>query len=65
MDNKSVDKVRNLSFYNQDSGFLVTLIKTAESTGYYTDKPDGVDKYTVADVLMDITPVQITISPLK
>jgi cyanophycinase len=65
MDNKSADKVRNLSFYNQDSGFLVTLSKTDESTGFYTDKPDGVDKYTIADILMDITPVQITISPIK
>jgi cyanophycinase len=65
MDNKGADKVQNISFYTLDSGFLVSLTKTAESEGFYTDKPKGDDRYTVINILMDITPVQVTISPLK
>jgi hypothetical protein len=44
---------------------MVTLSKTPESEGYYTDEPDGEDHYTVAKLKMDITPVQVTVSPLK
>jgi cyanophycinase len=65
MDNKSAEKVQNISFYKPDSGFLVTLTKTDESTGFYTDKPNGEDRYTVTDVRMDITPVLVRVLPLK
>ena len=65
MDNKAVDKVTNLNFTDKDSGFLVTMSKTPESKGYYTDKPDGKDRYTVINVRMNIAPVKITITPLK
>jgi len=65
MDNKAVDKVTNLNFSDKDSGFLVTMSKTPESEGFYTDKPDGKDRYTVTNVRMDISPVEIIISPLK
>lgn len=65
IDNKGTGKVQNISFCNADSGFLVSLTKTAESEGFYTDKPNGDDRYTVTNILMDITPVQLTISPLK
>jgi len=65
MDNKGADTVHNVSFSDQNSGFLVTFYKTPESAGFYTDKPDGEDHYTVTDVRMDITPVQISITPIK
>jgi len=65
MDNKSADKVQNISFYKKDSGFRVTLSKNEESTGYYTDKPNGDDRYTISNVRMDITPVQIEISTMQ
>jgi cyanophycinase len=65
IDNKGADKVSNISFTDQESGFMVTLSKTPESEGYYTDEPDGEDHYTVAKLKMDITPVQVTVSPLK
>ncbi len=65
MDNKAVDKVTNLNFTDKDSGFLVSMSKTPESEGFYTDKPDGNDRYTVTKVRMDISPVEITITPLK
>ncbi|MFZ4704789.1 MAG: cyanophycinase [Bacteroidales bacterium] len=65
IDNKSADKTQNISFYKDDSGFLVTLTKNTESAGYYTDKPNGNDRYTVENIRMDITPVNITLSPLK
>jgi len=65
MDNKGTEKVQNSSFFEGNSGFLVTLTKTPESEGFYTDKPSGNDRYTVTNILMDITPVQVSITPLK
>ena len=65
IDNKAADKVQNISFTEKESGFLVTLSKTPESTGFFTDKPGGKDRYTVKGIRMDIAPVKITISPLK
>lgn len=65
MDNKGTEKVNNLSFYKEDSGFMVTIVKTPESEGFYTDKPDGEDHFTVTNILMNITPVQVSILPLK
>lgn len=65
IDNKAVNKVTNLNFTDTDSGFLVTLTKTPESEGFYTDKPDGNDRYTVTGIRMDIAPVKITTTLLK
>jgi len=65
IDNKGADTVHNVSFYDQNSGFLVTLYKTTSSEGFYTDKPNDEDRYTVTNIRMDITPVQISLIPLK
>ncbi|MEI6059122.1 MAG: cyanophycinase [Bacteroidota bacterium] len=65
MDNKAVEKVTNLNFTNENTGFLVTLSKTPLSTGFYTDKPGGNDRYTVTGIRMDILPVKIEMTPLK
>ena len=65
MDNKSADTVHNVSFYNKNSGFLVTFYKTASSEGFFTDKPNDEDRYTVTNIRMDLTPVQISMVPLK
>jgi hypothetical protein len=65
IDNKGADTVQNVSFSDANSGYLVTFIKTPLSAGFYTDKPNGEDRYTVTDLRMDIIPVQVTISPLK
>jgi cyanophycinase len=65
IDNKSADTVKNLSFTDDHSGFLVTLIKTPVSSGYYAEQPYDEEKYTVTNVRMDIVPVQITITPVK
>lgn len=64
IDNKAVEKVTNLNFTDSNHGFQVTLSKTPESKGFYTDKPDGNDHYTVTDIRMDITPVLISVTPL-
>jgi cyanophycinase len=64
MDNKRADTVRNLSFCTPDSGFLVTMIKTPLSEGFYTDRPADGDRYTVTDVRVDISPVHISVAPL-
>jgi cyanophycinase len=65
LDNKGADTVRNISFSDQNSGFLVTLSKTPSSAGFYTDKPNDEDRFTVTGIRMDISPVQVTISPMK
>ncbi|MCX6234236.1 MAG: cyanophycinase [Bacteroidetes bacterium] len=65
MDNKGADTVRNISFCDDHSGFLVTLSKGPLSEGFYTDQPYGEEKYTVINIRMDITPVQIAINPMK
>ena len=65
MDNKAADKISNISFTDKESGFMVTLYETSESQGFYTDKPDGEDHYTVTKIRIDITPVKITVLPLK
>lgn len=64
IDNKAVEKVTNLNFTDSNHGFQVTLSKTPESKGFYTDKPDGNEHYTVTDIRMDITPVLISVTPL-
>jgi cyanophycinase len=65
LDNKGAEVVKNISFSDQESGFMVTLTKSPESDGFYTDQPDGEDHYTVTKIRMDIAPVQVTISTLK
>jgi hypothetical protein len=44
---------------------MVTIVKTPESEGFYTDKPSGDDRYTVTNILMEISPVQVLVTPLK
>jgi cyanophycinase len=65
IDNKGADTVNNVSFSDQNSGFLVTFIKTPLSAGFYTDKPDDIDHYTVTNIKMDLIPVQISVAPMK
>jgi cyanophycinase len=65
IDNKAVDQVQNINFSDKETGFLVTMSKTRESKGFYTDKPDGLDKYTVMHIRMDISPVLINLTPIK
>ncbi len=65
MDNKGTDTIHNVSFYDQHGGFLVTLSKTPLSAGFYVDRPTEGDRYTVANIRMDITPVEVSMIPLK
>lgn len=65
IDNDGVNKVQNINFVDENSGFMITLSKTNNSAGFYTDKPDGNDKYTVTNIRMDILPVSINLAPLK
>jgi cyanophycinase len=62
MDNRSADTVRNVTFYDDHTGFLVTLIKESGSAGFYTEQPYGTERYTVVNVRMDIKPVQIAVT---
>ncbi|HNS17005.1 MAG TPA: cyanophycinase [Bacteroidales bacterium] len=65
MDNKGSDSVRNITFYDDRSGFQVTLSKNPESVGFYAEQPYGTERYTVANVRLDIAPVRVSIMPLK
>jgi hypothetical protein len=65
MDNKAADTIHNISFFNQHTGFRVTLIKTPGSAGYYCDRPAEGDKYTISGVVMDIIPVRISVTPMN
>jgi cyanophycinase len=65
MDNRGANEIQNLSLTGDNQGFMVTLIKLPESEGFFTDKPDGMDHYTVINVRMDITPVHVVISPIE
>ncbi len=64
IDNKDADTIHNLSFYNQDSGFLVTLCKTSQSAGFHVERPVEGDKYTATGIRMDIIPVHISVTPM-
>jgi len=65
IDNDGVNKVQNINFVDESSGFMISLSKTNISSGFYTDKPDGNDRYTVTNIRMDILPVSINLTPLK
>ena len=65
MDNKGTDTIHNVSFYDQHAGFLVALSKTPLSAGFYVDRPADGDRYSVTNIRMDITPVQVSMIPLK
>jgi cyanophycinase len=64
-DNKMTDSIQNITFISNTKGFLVNLHKTASSEGFYTEKSFYGKQYTVTNVRMDITPVQISALPLK
>jgi cyanophycinase len=64
-DNKAADIVQNFTMVSPVSGFLVTLRKSPSSEMYYTNKPDHVDHYNVINIMMDIIPVDISVTPLK
>jgi cyanophycinase len=65
IDNQAADTIRNISFYDRHAGFQVILCKTPQSAGFYCDRPGEGDKYTVTGIRMDITPVQISVIPMK
>ncbi|MEI6433699.1 MAG: cyanophycinase [Bacteroidota bacterium] len=64
IDNKGADTVHNLSFFNDSSGFIVTLSKIPISAGFYCDRQNEGDRYTVTNIRMDVSPVHISITPL-
>ena len=65
VDNKETDNIQNITWISQDTGFQVSLYKTAESEGFYSEKPSQSNRYTVTRIRMDITPVHVTVTPLK
>ena len=65
IDNKGADTVTNVNLIDRNSGFLVTLYKTPSSEGFLIAPSEGESRFTVVNVQMDITPVILTLTPLK
>ncbi len=65
IDNSACDAVSDISFFNKDTGFMVTISKTPLSRGFYDgQKPDN-SRYTITRLRLDIIPVHVDIDPLK
>jgi len=64
-DNNVTDTVRNITFADHVTGYMLTFRKTPSSEGFYSGKPSYRDRYTVDRIMMDITPVNISVTPLK
>ena len=64
-DNKKVDTLISTTSTGNNSGFMITLRKTVATDCFYPGKPDHSDRYTVTNIRMDITPVHISVTPMK
>jgi len=64
-DNKATDTIQNISLINNTTGFLITLRKTSLFEGYCTIAPNEENHYTVTNIMLDITPVHISVTPMN
>ncbi|MEI7492622.1 MAG: cyanophycinase [Bacteroidota bacterium] len=62
-DNNATDTIRSITFSDNARGFMLTLRKTPSSEGFSSGKPSY--RYTVAHIMMDITPVNISVKPIN
>ncbi|MGC8866533.1 MAG: cyanophycinase [Bacteroidales bacterium] len=58
IDNKSLDRVSQVSFNTRGQGFKIEIWKDEQTLGYLTDLPDD-EKYSFWRVRMDIIPCEI------
>ncbi|MEI6456145.1 MAG: cyanophycinase [bacterium] len=58
------DPVSDVTGLGPETGFQITLRKTKSSEGFYAEKQHYGDRYTVKNILMDITPVHISATPI-
>lgn len=65
MDNKGAGSISNLSFTDNENGFLLTFTKKPESQGYYLENEAKEDKYSVSDIRLDISPVKVTVTAIE
>lgn len=61
VDNQLLNEVKSYSFFPDGKGFEITLRKDSLTKGYWAYLGDEVDRYTVIDAEMEITPVDISI----
>jgi len=64
-DNSKNDSVEDITFISPTVGFRVSLIKTAETEAFCPEKLHHDHRYTVVNVRMDITPVHVSVTPIK
>ena len=64
-DNKESDTIKNITYFDHSSAFQVSLSKTSKSEGFYPEKNRHGDRCTVTGIRMDITPVQVSVTPMK
>ncbi|MDP2236715.1 MAG: cyanophycinase [Bacteroidales bacterium] len=65
MDNKGLNAVESLNFFEDGKAFHVRLSKNISSKGYISEKAGKKDSYTIVDISMDIKPVLIKIDTEK
>lgn len=64
-DNKATDTVQNITFTSPGAGFQVMLRKSGDYEVFYHENKDQGDRYTVTNLLMDIIPVHVSITPMN
>lgn len=64
INNRQLQSVFSIGF-NGESGVRVTFSKTPESTGYVRKEKSGKEKYTIGNISMDITPVEVIMQAVR
>ena len=64
-DNKENDTIQSLTLCNNTAGYMLTLRKTDFYDSFFSVSPSKRKQYTVTRISMDITPVSISVKPLK
>jgi len=64
-DNTACDAVSNVSFFDQQSGFMATLSKTPLFKGFSDGQNTDNIRYAITRLRLDIIPVHIDIAPMK
>ncbi len=62
MDNDRNTTIRRYNFVEDGSGFMYTFSTTDNSRGFWSDAEGSLDRYTVENIRLDITPVEISVT---
>ncbi|GAA5317189.1 MAG: hypothetical protein AseanaTS_23930 [Candidatus Pelagadaptatus aseana] len=65
LDNRGASEVKRYNFLDSGEGFIYRFTQTRKSKGYWRVASGSVDGYTVENVMLDIEPIEVTITPRK